>query len=44
MAKTLSEDLRGRVIAAIEAGASRRGAAERFGVGVATDPLDAAVP
>ena len=36
MAKTLSEDLRGRVVAAIEAGASRRGAAERFGVGVAT--------
>ena len=36
MAKTLSEDLRGRVIAAIEGGASRRGAAERFGVGVAT--------
>ena len=36
MVKTLSENLRGRVIAAIEAGASRRGAAERFGVGVAT--------
>ena len=36
MAKTLSEDLRGRVIAAVEAGASRRAAAERFGVGVAT--------
>jgi transposase len=36
MAKTLSEDLRGRVIAAVEAGMSRRGAAERFGVGVAT--------
>ena len=36
MAKTLSEDLRGRVVAAIKAGASRRGAAERFGVGVAT--------
>lgn len=36
MAKTLSEDLRARVIAAVEAGSSRRGAAERFGVGVAT--------
>jgi transposase len=36
MAKTLSDDLRGRVIAAVEAGASRRAAAERFGVGVAT--------
>lgn len=36
MAKTLSEDLRGRVIAAVETGASRRAAAERFGVGVAT--------
>lgn len=36
MAKTLSEDLRGRVVAAVEAGASRRAAAERFGVGVAT--------
>ena len=36
MAKTLSEDLRGRVIAAVEAGASRRAAAERFGIGVAT--------
>ena len=36
MARTLSEDLRGRVIAALEAGASRRAAAERFGVGVAT--------
>jgi len=36
MAKTLSVDLRGRVVAAVEAGASRRAAAERFGVGVAT--------
>ena len=36
MARTLSEDLRGRVIAAVEAGATRRGAAERFGIGVAT--------
>ena len=36
MAKTLSEDLRGRVIAAVEAGASRRATAERFGIGVAT--------
>ena len=36
MARTLSEDLRGRVVAALEGGASRRAAAERFGVGVAT--------
>ena len=36
MAKTLSEDLRSRLVAAVEAGASRRAAAERFGVGVAT--------
>ena len=36
MAKTLSEDLRGRVIAAVEAGSSRRAAAERFGVAVAS--------
>ena len=36
MARTLSDDLRGRVIAAVEAGASRRAAAERFGIGVAT--------
>ena len=36
MARTLSEDLRGRVIAAVESGASRRAAAERFGIGVAT--------
>ena len=36
MAKTLSEDLRSRVIEAVEAGASRRAAAERFGIGVAT--------
>ena len=36
MARTLSEDLRGRVIAAVEDGASRRAAAERFGIGVAT--------
>jgi transposase len=32
MAKSLSEDLRGRLISAVEAGMSRRGAAERFGV------------
>ena len=32
MAKSLSEDLRGRLIAAVEAGMSRRAAAERFGV------------
>ena len=36
MAKTLPEDLRSRVVAGVEAGASRRLAAERFGVGVAT--------
>ncbi len=36
MARTLSEDLRLRVIAAVESGLSRRAAAERFGVGVAT--------
>jgi transposase len=36
MAETLSEDLRRRVIMAVEAGASRRAAAERFGIGVAT--------
>jgi transposase len=36
MARTLSDDLRGRVIAAVEAGASRRAAAGRFGIGVAT--------
>ncbi len=36
MAKTLSEDLRRRVIAAVEAGSFRRAAAERFGVAVAS--------
>jgi transposase len=36
MAKTLSEDLRVRVIAAVEAGLSRHAAAARFGIGVAT--------
>ena len=36
MAKSLSEDLRSRLIAAVDAGMSRRGAAERFGVAVAT--------
>ena len=36
MAKTLSEDLRCRVITAVEAGATRRATAERFGIGVAT--------
>ena len=36
MAKTLSEDLRSRVVAAINGGLSRRGAAERFGIGYAT--------
>lgn len=36
MAKTLSEDLRVRVIAAVEGGLSRHAAAERFRIGVAT--------
>ena len=36
MAKSLSEDLRSRVIAAVDAGLSRRAAAARFGVGVAS--------
>ena len=36
MAKTLSEDLRTRVIVAVEAGMSRRAAAQRFGVAVAS--------
>lgn len=36
MAKALSEDLRERVIRAIEAGASRREAAERFGISVSS--------
>lgn len=36
MAKTYGQDLRERVIAAVEAGASRRAAAKRFEVGVST--------
>ncbi len=36
MAQVLSGDLRFRVIAAVDGGLSRRAAAERFGVGVAT--------
>jgi transposase len=36
MARALSQDLRSRVIAAVEGGMSRRGAAARFGVGIAT--------
>ena len=36
MARTLSTDLRTRVIAAVEGGLSRRATAERFSVGVAT--------
>ncbi len=36
MAKPLSEDLPSRLIAAVEGGRSRRGAAERFGVSVAS--------
>lgn len=36
MANALSVDLRRRVVAAVEAGASRRQAASRFGVGVSS--------
>jgi len=36
MAKALSVDLRRRVVAAVETGASRRQAAARFGVGVSS--------
>ncbi len=36
MARALSEDLRVRVIEAVEAGASRRQAAARFGVGLSS--------
>ena len=36
MARTLSTDLRARVIAAVDGGLPRRAAAERFGIGVAT--------
>ncbi len=36
MTKALSQDLRERVVAAIEVGLSRRGAAARFGVSVAS--------
>lgn len=36
MAKALSVDLRERVVAAVDAGMSRRAAAERFGVGVSS--------
>ncbi len=36
MARSLSEDLRVRVIEAVEAGASRRQAAARFGVGASS--------
>ena len=36
MARALSEDLRSRVIAAVAGGMSRRAAAERFGIGIAT--------
>lgn len=36
MAKSLSKDLRKRVIAAVEGGMSRHAAAERFGVSVAS--------
>lgn len=36
MTKSLSDDLRVRVIGAVDAGLSRRAAAERFGVGTAS--------
>jgi transposase len=36
MARALSQDLRSRVIAAVDGGMSRRSAAERFGIAVAT--------
>ncbi len=36
MGKSLSDDLRERVVAAVEAGASRRQAAARFGVSVSS--------
>lgn len=36
MTKSLSEDLRSRVITAVDGGLSRRAAAARFGVGVAS--------
>ena len=36
MATSLSEDLRQRVISAVDGGMSRRGAAERFGVAAST--------
>jgi transposase len=36
MTRALSDDLRRRVVEAVEAGMSRRASAERFGVGVAT--------
>ncbi len=36
MTRALSDDLRRRVVEAVDAGMSRRAAAERFGVGIAT--------
>lgn len=36
MAKALSEDLRVRVVSAVDGGVSRRAAADRFGVGVSS--------
>ena len=42
MAKPLSEDLRVRVVQAVEGGMSRRAAAERFGISVASAALCAA--
>ena len=36
MSRTLSQDLRARVIAAVDGGVSRNAAARRFGVGIST--------
>ena len=36
MTRALSDDLRRRVVEAVDAGMSRRAAADRFGVGIAT--------
>jgi transposase len=36
MAQTLSQDLRDRVIAAVDGGMSRNAAAERFGIAIST--------
>jgi transposase len=36
MARSLSQDLRSRIVAAVAGGLSRRAAAERFGVSIAS--------